>query len=201
MFVLNRILRALEYLHTCGIVYNDLKPDNVMIGADSFTSIVETTTVKLIDFGLAFKHGDPLATKVNGSADWMPPEIFAKPNIGKTYASDIYVFGLLIYSVFSGTFLFTYDRYQGDYARQYELLCDRRSRILEAVEGMTTYRGIKESIIACLSHKPLYRPTANILLEDEFFGNPPALRTRSLPLLTTTPRVRVPYTSSTRDST
>src|SRR5699024_6718381 len=36
------ILPALEYMHTSGLVYNDLKPDNIMVGEDQ---------VKLIDMG------------------------------------------------------------------------------------------------------------------------------------------------------
>ncbi len=39
------ILLALEYVHSKGIIYRDLKPDNIIIDADGH--------IKLTDFGLS----------------------------------------------------------------------------------------------------------------------------------------------------
>src|ERR1700684_1804047 len=39
------ICRALDYIHSCGVVHRDLKPENIMVDLDDRT--------KLIDFGIA----------------------------------------------------------------------------------------------------------------------------------------------------
>jgi serine/threonine protein kinase len=44
-FFICEILLALECLHTNGVVYRDLKPENVLIGIDGH--------IKIADFGLS----------------------------------------------------------------------------------------------------------------------------------------------------
>lgn len=79
------ILPALEYLHSRGVVYNDLKPDNIIVTEDQ---------VKLIDLGAvsgigAFGH-------IFGTRGFQAPEI---GNTGPTVASDIYTVGRTLASL------------------------------------------------------------------------------------------------------
>lgn len=73
------ILPALDYLHSLGLAYNDLKPDNIM---------VSEAEVKLIDLGAvaARQSGGSLY----GTIGYQAPE-FART--GPTVASDIYTVG------------------------------------------------------------------------------------------------------------
>ncbi|WP_227997398.1 serine/threonine-protein kinase PknG [Nocardia australiensis] len=73
------ILPALEYLHSIGLTYNDLKPDNIMVTDDQ---------VKLIDLGAVATveaYGN-----LYGTRGFQAPEI---PRTGPTVASDIYTVG------------------------------------------------------------------------------------------------------------
>ncbi|MGV9822755.1 serine/threonine-protein kinase PknG [Nocardia xishanensis] len=73
------ILPALDYLHSIGLAYNDLKPDNIMITEDQ---------VKLIDLGAVTTieaYGNLYGTK-----GFQAPEI---AKTGPTVASDIYTVG------------------------------------------------------------------------------------------------------------
>ena len=78
------VLRALAYLHDHGLVYCDLKPDNVMHVGDQ---------VKLIDLGAVQRMNEP-STAVYGTPGYQAPELElqdlpAVPGI----ASDIYTVG------------------------------------------------------------------------------------------------------------
>ncbi|MEU2172673.1 tetratricopeptide repeat protein [Nocardia sp. NPDC019219] len=73
------ILPALDYLHSTGLTYNDLKPDNIMVTEDQ---------VKLIDLG-AVATIDAYGN-LYGTRGFQAPEI---ARTGPTVASDIYTVG------------------------------------------------------------------------------------------------------------
>lgn len=73
------ILPALDYLHSFGLAYNDLKPDNVMVTENE---------VKLIDLG-AVAAMDSFGS-LYGTPGYQAPEI---TETGPTIASDIYSVG------------------------------------------------------------------------------------------------------------
>ncbi len=73
------VLPALGYLHSVGLAYNDLKPDNVMLTEDS---------VKLIDLGAV--SGLESYGNLYGTPGFQAPEIV---KTGPTVASDIYTVG------------------------------------------------------------------------------------------------------------
>ncbi|WP_181762914.1 serine/threonine-protein kinase [Rhodococcus spelaei] len=73
------ILPALDYLHSVGLVYNDLKPENIMVTDDQ---------LKLIDLGAV--AGIEGFGYLYGTPGYQAPEIV---ETGPTVASDIYTVG------------------------------------------------------------------------------------------------------------
>ncbi|MEX3504631.1 tetratricopeptide repeat protein [Corynebacterium sp. LK2510] len=73
------ILPALNYLHSRGVVYNDLKPDNIIVSEDQ---------VKLIDLGAV--SGIGAFGYIYGTKGFQAPEVSTQ---GPSIASDIYTVG------------------------------------------------------------------------------------------------------------
>ena len=73
------VMPAMCYLHSLGLVYNDLKPDNIMLTEDN---------VELIDMGAVSGIGD--FGYIYGTKGFQAPEIV---RTGPTIATDIYTLG------------------------------------------------------------------------------------------------------------
>ena len=99
---------AISYLHSIGIVYRDLKPENVLIDRDGH--------IKLVDFGLS---KDILKMKSTstfcGTPEYMSPEILEKKRYG--YKVDEWALGVLLFEMTIGYLPFKDDNRRIMYSR------------------------------------------------------------------------------------
>lgn len=94
-FYAAELLLAIGHLHRRGIIYRDLKPENVLLDAEGH--------VKLGDFGLAKDRIiDPCsgATSMCGTPEYMAPEILSQAGHG--LCVDYWGLGMLIYEMMTG---------------------------------------------------------------------------------------------------
>ena len=82
MLVSLQVASAIQYLHSCNIIYRDLKSDNILVWQfpDPHDSIPyslgpETVTVKLSDYGISQYVATQGARGLVGTPGFMAPEI------------------------------------------------------------------------------------------------------------------------------
>ncbi len=96
------VLKALEYIHTNGVVHRDLKPENIMVD--------ENDNIKLIDFGIAGDTSSRRLTYANftatlGTPNYISPEqVKGKRGDGR---SDLFSMGVILYEMLTGKLPFS----------------------------------------------------------------------------------------------
>ncbi|XP_066930430.1 cGMP-dependent protein kinase 1-like [Clytia hemisphaerica] len=92
------VVEAFEYLHARGIVFRDLKPENLLLDNRGY--------VKLVDFGFAKKIKSGTKTwTFCGTPEYVAPEIIL--NKGHDCSADYWSLGVLIYELMTGNPPFT----------------------------------------------------------------------------------------------
>jgi len=86
------IVCAFEYMHSKGIIYRDLKPENLLLTGNGY--------IKITDFGFAKKIGNSSMARtwtLCGTPDYLAPEVVGGDGHGK--AVDWWTLGVLIYEM------------------------------------------------------------------------------------------------------
>lgn len=94
-FYISETILALEYLHGKGVVYRDIKPENILIDAEGH--------VKLTDFGLSksdLQRNNNMTDSFCGTTEYLAPEIIKDKQYG--YSVDWYSLGLVMYEMMTG---------------------------------------------------------------------------------------------------
>jgi len=153
-FYAAEILLALEHLHNAGVIYRDLKPENLLL--------TDQGHIVMTDFGLA-KEGmfsyDAKTDTFCGTPEYLAPEVLLGNGYGK--AVDWWSFGCLVYEMLSGLPPFYSQNVQDMYKR---ILSDK---LIFAKEVSPE---AKELITALLTKDPERRAAdPNVLKRYKFF--------------------------------
>ncbi len=99
--ILLQVCNAVAFAHSRGVVHNDLKPENVMVGRFG--------EVLLMDWGLAVEFGQPArlrhrsqVTRPCGTPGYMPPELAEGRGQDIGPHTDVYLLGGILFRLLSG---------------------------------------------------------------------------------------------------
>ncbi len=98
-----KLLAALHYSHTLGVIHRDIKPQNILIGKNN--------EIKITDFGIAKISSSNELTNVHetimGTTAYMSPEQIKSQEIDQR--TDIYSLGIVVYEMLSGSIPYNHD--------------------------------------------------------------------------------------------
>jgi len=104
--IMREILKAVDHMHSQGLIHRDIKPENIMFANNAQEDPKSPKTLKLIDFDTCQEHvpNSPKATRIVGTPGYIAPEAFKGEY---TPASDLWSVGVILYILMTGDMPFS----------------------------------------------------------------------------------------------
>ena len=154
-FLVAELILGLQCLHQKGILYRDLKPENLLLDSEGH--------IHLADFGLA-KQGkegqDITAQSFCGSPAYLAPEMLKKE--GVTKAGDVYQVGVVLYEMLVGIPPY----YNDNIKILYQNIEKGRLKIPKYLSPEA-----KKCLVKMLHKNPSKRPRLDQLMKEPFFAD------------------------------
>eukprot|EP01064_Diplonema_japonicum_P016376 TRINITY_DN24396_c0_g1_i1.p1 TRINITY_DN24396_c0_g1~~TRINITY_DN24396_c0_g1_i1.p1 ORF type:complete len:385 (+),score=55.25 TRINITY_DN24396_c0_g1_i1:48-1157(+) len=141
---------GLQHIHSHGIVYRDLKPENCLLDLNG--------NLKIADFGLScFVPEDGRCHAMVGTLHYMAPEILQQNDDGYSYPIDWWALGVTLYNMATGC-----NPYQGRNPK--ELLDEMFDRPVDYPVSPSLSESCKDLITCLLNVSPAKRMTGHFVL-------------------------------------
>jgi hypothetical protein len=151
--VLREVTWALAHAHSLGLVHRDVKPDNILLEANSGRALVA-------DFGIAAVVADTESHGAAGTPEFMSPEQASSGAIDAR--SDIYSLGATAFFAFSGRVPF-----EGRTATEILAKHATQAPPTLASSGITVPRRVAALIDRCLAKEPAGRPASAEVVSEQ----------------------------------
>jgi len=161
--VVRSVVAAVAHGHRHGVVHRDIKPGNILVGADG--------TPKVIDFGVARCTGSDLALTTSfgdasgivGTLRYMSPEQFEADASAIGPRTDVYALGLVLHEVLTGELPYDLRGKSLPVAariiREQEPRAERRIR--QVLAGAADFGAGEAAALAAIVEKCLQKPSAD----------------------------------------
>ncbi|XP_008067897.2 receptor-interacting serine/threonine-protein kinase 3 [Carlito syrichta] len=157
--LLQEVVLGMCYLHSQNpvLLHRDLKPSNVLLDSDLHA--------KLADFGLStFQGGSQSGAgsrEPGGTLAYLAPELFSNVNQKASKASDVYSFGILMWTVLAGREA-EVEKAQTSLVRT--AVCEREIRpptpdLIRSAPETPGLKELSELMKCCWLHEPKKRPS------------------------------------------